>query len=169
MLLSAEAILDCVTRCLADAVSASWVELGDAVIEVPGERIVEVMRALRDDETLDFDMLMDLSALDRSALPGATGGARFEVVYQLYSLNEKQRLRVKTAVPAEQAEIESVTSVWPAANWMEREVWDLYGIRFGGHPDLRRILLYEAFEGHPLRKDYPKRGRQPLVAAGEGE
>jgi NADH-quinone oxidoreductase subunit C len=73
------------------------------------------------------------------------------------------RLRVKIAVPEEPCECPSVVSLWPAANWMEREAWDLYGIRFQGHPDLRRILLYEQFRGHPLRKDYPKERRQPLV------
>ncbi len=163
MLLSAQEILERVCGRLADAVTASRVELGDAVVEVPGGRIVEVMRGLRDDEALDFGMLVDLTAVDRSALPDGASGPRFEVVYQLYSLAKKQRLRVKAAVPSELVEIESVASVWPAANWMEREVWDLYGISFRGHPDLRRILLYESFEGHPLRKDYPKEKRQPLI------
>ena len=88
---------------------------------------------------------------------------RFEVVYHLYSLQHGQRLRVKARVPEEPAEIDSLAELWASANWMEREVWDLYGIRFRGHPDLRRILLYEEFEGHPLRKDYPKERRQPLV------
>ena len=74
-----------------------------------------------------------------------------------------RRLRVKAGVPEEPCEIASCVEVWPGANWMEREAWDLYGVRFLGHPDLRRILLYEEFDGHPLRKDYPKERRQPLV------
>jgi NADH-quinone oxidoreductase subunit C len=76
---------------------------------------------------------------------------------------KNRRLRVKARVAERAAEIATLCELWPSANWMEREVWDLYGIRFVGHPDLRRILLYEEFEGHPLRKDYPKEKRQPLV------
>jgi NADH-quinone oxidoreductase subunit C len=166
---SAEELLAGVGRRLGDAMMASRVELGDALVEVSGGRIVEVMRGLRDDEALDFQMLIDLTALDRSALPEYDGQARFEIVYQLYSLERRQRLRVKAEVVSEPPEIDSVIPVWPAADWMEREVWDLYGIRFGGHPDLRRILLYDGFEGHPLRKDFPKRGRQPSGAPREGD
>ncbi len=168
MQLSAEEILELAARRLAGIATAGRIELGDAVVEVPGEHIVEAMRGLRDDAALDFEMLIDLTAVDRSALPGDAQGPRFEVVYQLYSLQKKQRLRVKAAVPPDAGEIESVASLWPAADWMEREAWDLYGIRFAGHPDLRRILLYEEFEGHPLRKDHPKQGRQPLIATREG-
>jgi NADH-quinone oxidoreductase subunit C len=85
------------------------------------------------------------------------------VAYHLYSLERNQRLRVRVGVPAEPCEVDSVVSLWPSANWMEREAWDLYGIRFRGHPDLRRLLLYDEFEGHPLRKDYAKERRQPLL------
>jgi len=88
---------------------------------------------------------------------------RFEMVYHLYSVGRNRRLRVKARVPEEPAEIDTLTELWSSANWMEREVWDMYGIRFKGHPNLRRLLLYEEFEGHPLRKDYPKERRQPLV------
>jgi NADH-quinone oxidoreductase subunit C len=85
------------------------------------------------------------------------------VVYHLYATGANQRLRIKARVAEEMAEIASVVGLYASANWMEREVFDLYGIRFDGHPDLRRILLYDEFEGHPLRKDYPKERRQPLV------
>ena len=166
MPLSAEEILEGVAGRLEGAALAGYVELGDAVVEVDGERIVEAMRGLRDDGALDFQTLIDLSAIDRSALRGGSDAPRFEVVYQLYSLEKRQRLRVKAAVRCEPEEIASVTSVWRAANWMEREVWDLYGIHFVGHPDLRRILLWEGFEGHPLRKDYPKRGLSTPSALG---
>jgi NADH-quinone oxidoreductase subunit C len=88
---------------------------------------------------------------------------RFEVVHHLYSVKRNHRVRVKARVPEPLCEIDSVAGVYPSANWMEREVFDLYGVRFRGHPDLRRILLYEGFDGHPLRKDYPKEKRQPLV------
>ena len=87
---------------------------------------------------------------------------RFDVVYWMHRFEDQARLRLVAAVAEDQI-IESVTGVWKVANWMEREVWDMYGIRFRGHPDLRRLLLYEEFEGHPLRKDYPKEKRQPLV------
>jgi NADH-quinone oxidoreductase subunit C len=88
---------------------------------------------------------------------------RFEMVYHLYSLAKNHRLRIKARVAEEAPEVESLCALWASANWMEREVWDLYGLRFPGHPDLRRILLYEEFDGHPLRKDYPKERRQPRV------
>src|SRR5206468_1510138 len=88
---------------------------------------------------------------------------RFEVVCHLVSLTHGRRLRVKIQVPEEDPVVPSLVPLWKSANWMEREVWDMYGIRFSGHPDLRRILMYEEFVGHPLRKDYPVNKRQPLV------
>ena len=103
-------------------------------------------------------MLTDLTAVDYL---GET--PRFEVVYHFYSTIQNRRVRIKARVSEEAAELASVCDLFASANWMEREVFDLYGIRFTGHPDLRRILLYEEFEGHPLRKDYPKEKRQPLV------
>ncbi len=141
-----------------DAVEETHAHRGDATARVAPERLVDVMRFLRDGPELRFEMLMDLTAVDYLGQE-----PRFEVVYHLYSLSGNQRLRVKARVPEEPGEIASVVDVWAAANWMEREVWDLYGIRFRGHPDLRRILLYEEFQGHPLRKDYPKEKRQPLL------
>ncbi|MBI4227107.1 MAG: NADH-quinone oxidoreductase subunit C, partial [Candidatus Omnitrophica bacterium] len=98
--------------------------------------------------------------------PGvAQSGAspRFEVVYHLYSLEYNRRVRLKVPVPGHDPMVESLTRLWPAANWFEREVWDMFGIRFLGHPDLKRLLMYEEFEGHPLRKDYPVNRRQPLI------
>jgi len=116
------------------------------------------MRFLRDDPATQFEMLSDVCAVDY--LPRVP---RFEVVYHLYSVAKNHRLRVKVICDGASPSVPSVTALWESANWMEREVWDLYGIRFDGHPDLRRILLYDEFEGHPLRKDYPKERRQPLV------
>ena len=129
---------------------------GDATAQVDAGRIADVLRFLRDEAELD--MLMDVTCVDYL---GET--PRFEMVYHLYSLENNERLRVKARVAEERAEISSVTPLYESANWMEREVWDLYGITFDGHPDPRRLLLYEEFEGHPLRKDYPKEKRQPLV------
>ena len=88
---------------------------------------------------------------------------RFEVVYHFYSLKHNHRLRVKVPVSEDDCTIDSVSSLWKTANWYEREVWDLYGIKFNGHPDMLRILLFEEFKGHPLRKDYPFNKRQPLI------
>jgi NADH-quinone oxidoreductase subunit C len=130
--------------------------LGDATAVVETTKIEAVMRFLRDE--VDYDMLMDLTAVDYL---GKT--PRFEVVYHLYATGANQRVRIKARVSEEVAEIGSITALYASANWMEREVFDLYGIDFKGHPDLRRILLYDEFEGHPLRKDYPKERRQPLV------
>jgi NADH-quinone oxidoreductase subunit C len=142
----------------AGAVLATHARLGDATALVDKERLVEVMRFLRDDPELAFEMLTDLTCVDYL---GET--PRFEMVYHLYSVAKNHRLRIKARVPEEPCEIATLCPVWPSANWMEREVWDLYGVRFTGHPDLRRLLLYEEFQGHPLRKDYPKERRQPLV------
>jgi NADH-quinone oxidoreductase subunit C len=122
------------------------------------------LRFLRDDPECALDFLTDLTCVDYLAYPPAGREPRFELVYQLYSTERKHRLRVKAGVPdGPSPTIDSVVPLWPGANWLEREVWDLYGIKFQGHPDLRRILMYEEFVGHPLRKDYPKEKRQPLV------
>ena len=139
---------------------------GDLTVQVASTSIVEVCTFVRDDPDFTFDFLMDVTAVDYiGSVP------RFEVVYHLYSLRKNHRLRVKARIPEEDPSIASVTSVWAGANWLERETYDMYGVRFEGHPDLRRIYLYEEFQGHPLRKDYPKEKRQPLVGArdvGEG-
>jgi NADH-quinone oxidoreductase subunit C len=139
-----------------EAVLATHAQHGDATAIVGAAGIAPLMRFLRDE--LTFDVLVDLTAVDWPERE-----PRFEVVYHLLAMDRRERLRVKAGVPESPAEIDSVVSVWPAANWLEREVWDMYGIRFRGHPDLRRLLLYDEFEGHPLRKDYPKERRQPLV------
>ncbi len=145
---------------LPDAILATHAQHGDATAVVSRERAVEVLRLLRDDRELAFDMLSDLCAADYLEQGGEP---RFEVVYHLYSVEKNHRVRIKVGVPEDDCEVDTAIEVWPGANWLEREVWDLYGIRFRGHPDLRRLLLYEEFEGHPLRKDYAKERRQPLV------
>lgn len=119
----------------------------------------ESFRFFKEDPRLGFDFLSDLTAVDywQKKEP------RFEVVYQLTALKNRQRLRVRVPVPENEAQVESLTPLWKGANFMEREVWDLFGIRFIGHPNLRRVLLYEEFQGHPLRKDYPVNLWQPRV------
>ncbi len=127
------------------------------VIRVPPNRLVEVMRFLKSDERCKFEQLCDLTSVDYSNFPRARD--RFGVTYSLLSLTHNHRLWVKCFVNDPNPEVPSVTGVWRGADWLEREVWDMFGIRFSGHPDLRRILTWESFEAHPLRKDYPLRGQ----------
>jgi NADH-quinone oxidoreductase subunit C len=122
-----------------------------------------VLALCRDEPALAFDMLMDLTAVDYLTYPGREDGPRFEVVYHLYSLAHNHRVRIKTRVDEDDAVVPSAVGLWPSANWFEREVWDMFGVRFSGHPNLMRLLLYEEFVGHPLRKDYPIDRRQPLI------
>lgn len=113
---------------------------------------------LRDDSATNMQMLTDLTCVDRFGHE-----PRFDVVAHLYSVELKHRVRLYGGVPEENPSIDSVVPLWAGANWFEREAYDLYGVRFKGHPDLRRILMYPEFVGHPLRKDYPKEKRQPLI------
>ena len=130
----------------------------DPIVVIRRESILEVCKWLK---THDFDFLMDLTCVDY--LKWEEKPARFEVLYNLYSLRRNERVILKVRLSEKEASVESVTSVWPAADWYEREVWDMFGIRFPGHPNLKRILMYEDFKGHALRKDYPYNFRQPLV------
>jgi NADH-quinone oxidoreductase subunit C len=132
-----------------------WV--GDWTIVVPAGQVLAVARHLRDAPDAAFDLCSDLTAADWPLRP-----ERFDVVYCLYSTRHRHRLRVKARVGEDQA-LDSVTSVWPAANWLEREVWDMFGVAFTGHPDRRRILMPEDWQGHPQRKDYPLEGPGELL------
>ena len=133
---------------------------GDETIIVTKEALLEIFRFLKEDARLDFNFLSDITAVDYLGKKEP----RFEVVYHLYSFRAKHRLRVKVPLAEADPVVDSLVPLWRGANWLEREVWDMFGIRFRGHPDLRRILLYEEFQGYPLRKDYPVNQRQPLVA-----
>ena len=126
-------------------------------LRVSPDRLVEVMRFLRDDGRCRFDQLADLTCVDYLDFPDATD--RFGVTYCLLSTEIGHRLWVKCFVNDHDPEVPSVTSIWKGANWLEREVWDLFGVRFTDHPDLRRIVTWEGFAAHPLRKDYPLHGR----------
>ncbi len=132
---------------------------GDETVVIRREGLLEIVRSLKEDPKMDFDFLADLTAVDYLGKKEP----RFEAVYHLLSLQSHRRIRVKVPVPEDQPEVDSLTPLWKGANWLEREVWDMFGIRFRGHPDLRRILLYEEFRGYPLRKDYPVNQRQPLI------
>jgi NADH-quinone oxidoreductase subunit C len=141
---------------------------GQVTVIVPRERIKDVCRHLRDDPNCAYDMLTDVTAVDYLNYP-APQPARFAVVWQLASYPKETRLRLKaylepsldtSGIEADpELVVDTVTDVWPTAEWLERETFDMFGIRFKGHPDLRRILMWKDFPGHPLRKDYPLRGR----------
>ncbi len=165
---------------------------GDDRIHVARENIHEVCRILRDDPELAFDMLVDVTAVDyfgqpddfrtklevwdqnravmrripqyrhRIVPPPRGEQSRFAVVYHLISTRHTHRLRIKCRVPEDDPTIDTVTGIWRGANWLERETYDMYGIVFEAHPDLRRIYLYDEFQGHPLRKDYGKWDEQPI-------
>lgn len=145
-------------RCTAGEILETGTQHGDEWARVAPAAWRQVAELLRDDPVTRLDMFTDLTAVDR--LPR---DPRFDVVVHLYSLPKKHRVRLLAGVPVERPVIDSLVPLWPGANWFEREAYDLYGIEFAGHPDLRRILLYPEFQGHPLRKDYPKEKRQPLL------
>lgn len=129
---------------------------GEVTVTVRKEDVVELCRFLKTE--LRYNLLTDVTAVDYLGRD-----PRFLVVYNLYSIPNKDRLRVKAAVTEGDCTIDTVSGVWNSANWLEREVWDLFGITFNGHPDLRRILMTDDWVGHPLRKDYPLQGpgREP--------
>jgi NADH-quinone oxidoreductase subunit C len=158
-------IIDALTPLVPGAALEAGRAVDHPTIYAPADRLVETCRALRD--TLGFDLLVDVIGVD--FLPRAP---RYEVVYHLVSIRNRQRLRLKVRVP-DGGSVPTVQSVWPGASWHEREVWDMFGIFIEGHPDLRRILMPEDWEGHPLRKDYPVQIRkvpqtyQPLEVSEE--
>lgn len=132
------------------------IDKSHVVLDAPAETLGDLLGMLKSDPQVSFNFFMDLTAVD-----WLHRKPRFDVVYHLYSVEFNHRLRIKTAVDDGQP-VPSATKLYPIADWMEREIWDLYGIKFSGHPNLKRILMYEEFKGHPLRKDYPYDKRQPL-------
>ncbi|MBM4256562.1 MAG: NADH-quinone oxidoreductase subunit C [Deltaproteobacteria bacterium] len=133
-------------------------QYGYDVIVLNRDDAVAIFATLRDHPDFAFNQLSDLTATDFLGQE-----PRFELMYQLNSLSLNHRLQVKIRVPEDAAWAHTVSSIWKSGDWLEREVWDMFGIKFTDHPDLRRILMYEEFKGHPLRKDYPVSKRQPLV------
>jgi NADH-quinone oxidoreductase subunit C len=129
--------------------TAPSVDLHAALYAAP-ENVIDVLRALRDRDDLKFELLSEMTAADYWPRE-----PRFEVIYILVSLQHRMRVRLKVRVPGEDPHLESATVLWPAANWLEREVWDMFGIAFDNHPDPRRLLMPEDWEGYPARKDYP--------------
>jgi NADH-quinone oxidoreductase subunit C len=135
------------------AVQEAKFDRDELTLYIPREALREACALLRDDPACPFNFLSDVTCVD-----WYPSEPRFEVVYQLLSIVKKERVRLKVRLSDDSPVVESVTSVWPAANYFEREVFDLFGVRFTGHPYLRRLLMPEDWQGHPLRKDYPVEG-----------
>ena len=152
-----EALIEALREKLGAAVQGVAESFGDPVLVIRPDAVRSVMAALRE-APFNYAVLLDLTCVDYAA-----GEGRFELVYHLYSLSRNVRLRIKASVPASDPAAESLVGLWKNADWLEREVFDMFGVRFEGHPDLRRLLTYEGFEGHPLRKSYPWRLAQPRI------
>lgn len=175
------ALIELVRERFGARIIGSHTVAGDATVLIDRDTLLELMTFLRDDDATRMDVLMMVTAVDYLDFPADARAAaspcdadnaagltvetlpRYEVVYGLLSMQLRHRLRVKVPVSHLDPTVPTLVPLWPAANWGEREAWDMYGIVFADHPDLRRILLYEEFEGHPLRKDYDLRGYQPLI------
>jgi NADH-quinone oxidoreductase subunit C len=154
-----KAVIDALVERFPDAVYDPYVGVGgDDCAFVKKDRIVDVCRFLKSDPGMLFDMAPYITAVDYLGQE-----PRFEVVYNLLSLKTNRRVRLRVKVPEQDAVVPSVIGLWRGADWFERYCFDMYGIRFTGHPDMRRLFMYDEFVGHPLRKDYPLKGRQPLV------
>lgn len=161
---------------MSEKVERAYKELKEALGEAVGEpvpaldgivtffvdkqAVVQVLNFLKSHREGAFDLLTDITAVDWLNMPGKD--ARFELVYHICSTANNHRIRIKAKVPESDLKAPSVTGVYLAADWLEREIYDMFGIVFDGHPDLRRILTWEGFEGHPLRKDFPTRGLRPI-------
>ncbi|MGM0578012.1 MAG: NADH-quinone oxidoreductase subunit C [Myxococcota bacterium] len=154
-----QAVVDAIKARFPDAVVSDHAWRGDDTVVVKRERLVEICRFLEEDPEMAFNLPVDVCGVDYLGWKEP----RFEAVYHLYSLTKRHRIRLKVELEEDDPTVPSVTCVWKGVDWFEREAYDMFGIIFEGHPDLRRILLYEEFEGHPLRKDYPQRGYQPLM------
>jgi NADH-quinone oxidoreductase subunit C len=154
-------VLDLLKERFGAAILETHAHFGDETAVVDPREWKAVCTFLRQESALDFDLPVDLCGVDYpDRIP------RMEVVMHLYSVSRRHRIRLKARVGDEDmegAELDSVTSIWPGMNWLEREVYDMSGVRFRGHPDLRRILMYPEFEGHPLQKTYAAERTQPLV------
>lgn len=154
-----QSVVEAIQARFGDAVVATHAWRGDDTVVVKREALVEICQFLRDDEAMAFEMPIDVCGVDYQGWKTP----RFEVVYHLNSISKRHRIRLKVQLAEDDAVVPSVTGVWRGVDWFEREAWDMYGVHFEGHPNLERILMYPEFEGHPLRKDYPQRGYQPLM------
>jgi NADH-quinone oxidoreductase subunit C len=178
-----QALVDLLREKLPEAISSSLSSKGDEIVVVPREKLVEVITFLRNDEP-QMKLLRQIAGVDlltyKTEMTG--GGAmasneapayqlrnkpqvepRYQVAYNLYSIPKKQSLRVRVELRSDDLKVPTISHLYKTADWWERYVYDMFGVQFEGHPDLRRLLMYPEFVGHPLRKDYPVRKRQPLV------
>jgi len=154
-----KAVIDALVQRFPDAVYDAYVGVGgDDCAFAKKDRIADVCRFLKSDPSMLFDMAPYITAVDYLGQE-----PRFELVYNLLSLKTNRRVRLRVKVPEQDAVVPSVTGLWRGADWFERYCFDMYGIRFTDHPDMRRLFMYDEFVGYPLRKDYPLKGRQPLV------
>lgn len=151
-------VLTALTKKFGDAIEQTRSDQGDEVAFVKRSKLVEVATWLRDEPSMAFDSPVFMTCIDNLGEE-----PRFEVCYQLRSHRLRHRIRLKVRLQEEDVVCPSLSGLWPGFGWLERECYDMYGIQFEGHPDLRRIYMYEEFVGYPLRKDYPKDKRQPLV------
>lgn len=153
------ALQSALTAALGDRIRKQLVDRGQITLEVGADDLSPVMKQLRDEPSLAFSIMVDLLGMDYSGFDNASDGPRFAVVYNLLSIEHNHRVRVRAYCPNDDfPAVDSVIDTWPVANWYEREAFDLYGIVFQGHPDLRRILTDYGFVGHPFRKDFPVTG-----------
>ena len=153
---SDEGVIYAAKKALGDAIVAVRSHVGEITLTVKREEIANTLKVLRDTPGLEYQQLMEIAGVDYP-----DRAERFEVVYQLLSLTKNRRLRVKVSTD-ENTPVPSVTALWPVAGWLEREVFDMYGVGFAGNPDLRRILTDYGFEGYPQRKDFPLTGHEEL-------
>ncbi len=153
-----EQVLATLEKKFGEAIASTHIELGDACAVVDPQKLLEIATFLRDDPAMAFDVPVFCTCNDRLGEE-----PRFEVFYALLSLEHKHRIRLICRLPEDKPEIQSLSGLWKGFGWLERETYDMYGIHFEGHGDLRRLYMYDEFEGYPLRKDYPKDKRQPLV------
>ena len=155
----AKKLIDIVAKKCEGAIIDSHSRLGNDTIIIEPKSLTDVARLLRDGDATKMNLLRDITAVDYlSRVP------RFEVVYVFYSIEHKHQLIVRVLAHEDDLKVPSLFPLYPIAGWMEREVWDMYGVDFVDHPDLRRVLLYEEFEGFPLRKDYAVQASQPRMA-----
>ena len=154
-----QAVVDAIRARFPDGVIHDHAWRGDETVVVARDALVDIATFLRDDPEMAFNLPVDVCGVDYLG----HRDHRFEVVIHLFSITKRHRVRLKVELAEDDAVVPTLTGVWKGVNWFEREAWDMYGIHFDGHPDLRRLLMYDGFEGHPLRKDYPQRGYQPLM------
>lgn len=152
---NASAVVEQLRAWNAQAVSEVIEYRGETTVVIPREALIAVARECKENPALGFNLLSDATCVDRFPVE-----PRFELNYSLVSIPRTDRLRLRTSVSAQHPVVDSLVPVWPGANWMEREIFDLFGIHFTGHPDLRRILLPDDFQGFPLRRDFPTEGKR---------